>query len=289
MASPSRPSRRSRPSRVPRAIAREISLNVLGAAAIGLLIFPVYWALCVALENDPNFYATSPDLLPIHLVWSNFRLALQHESGNILTSLVVACAVVVIGVLLAVPTAYGLKRFRVRYGSSVVMLMLITQMVPAIALSISFYSSFRQLHLLNSYVGLTLADSTYAVPLMVVLIRAYLVSLPHEVLEAARVDGCGELRCLWSVIVPIAAPGIVTASLFGFLGAWGDFLFALTLNSGGSVQPVTLGLYKFVGSYTTSWGPIMATVVLAAIPAAIVLAVAQKWVRGGLRAGALKG
>lgn len=215
---PSRRSRRSRPSLVPRAIAREVSLNVLGAAAIGLLIFPVYWALCVALENDPNFYATSPDLLPI-----------------------------------------------------------------------SFYSSFRQLHLLNSYVGLTLADSTYAVPLMVVLIRAYLVSLPHEVLEAARVDGCGELRCLWSVIVPIAAPGIVTASLFGFLGAWGDFLFALTLNSGGSVQPVTLGLYKFVGSYTTSWGPIMATVVLAAIPAAIVLAVAQKWVRGGLRAGALKG
>jgi multiple sugar transport system permease protein len=279
----------ARPSRVPRLIAREIGLNVAGAVTIGLLIFPVYWALCVALENDPNFYATTPDLLPVHLVWGNFRLALQHESGNILTSLLVACAVVVIGVLLAVPTAYGLKRFRVRYGSSVVMLMLITQMVPAIALSISFYSSFRQLHLLNSYVGLTLADSTYAVPLMVVLIRAYLVSLPHEVLEAARVDGCGELRCLWSVIVPVSAPGIVTAALFGFLGAWGDFLFALTLNSGGSVQPVTLGLYKFVGSYTTSWGPIMATVVLAAIPAAIVLAVAQKWVRGGLRAGALKG
>lgn len=278
----------ARLSRAPRLV-REISLNVAGAATIGLLIFPVYWALCVALENDPNFYATSPDLLPVHLVWSNFRLALQHESGNIGTSLIVSCAVVVIGLLLSVPTAYGLKRFRVRYGGSVVLLMLITQMVPAIALSISFYSSFRQLHLLNSYVGLTLADSTYAVPLMVVLIRAYLVSLPNEVLEAARVDGCGELRCLWSVIVPISAPGIVTAALFGFLGAWGDFLFALTLNSGGSVQPVTLGLYKFVGSYTTSWGPIMATVVLAAIPAAIVLAVAQKWVRGGLRAGALKG
>ena len=279
----------AQPLRTSRRMAREVGLNLAGAAALGLILFPVYWALCVALENDPNFYAGSPDLLPVHLIWSNFRLALQRESGNILTSLAIACAVVVIGVLLAVPTAYGLKRFRVRYGGSVVMLMLITQMVPAIALSISFYSSFRHLGLLNSYLGLILADSTYAVPLMVVLIRAYLVSLPNEVLEAARVDGCGELRCLWSVIVPIAAPGIVTASLFGFLGAWGDFLFALTLNSGGGVQPVTLGLYKFVGSYTTSWGPIMATVVLAAIPAAIVLAVAQKWVRGGLRAGALKG
>jgi multiple sugar transport system permease protein len=271
------------------AIARELGLNLAGVATIGLLVFPVYWALCVALENDPNFYVTSPDLIPIHLIWSNFSIALDQESGNIATSLIVSLSVVILGLLLAVPTAYGLKRFRVRYGPSVVVALLITQMVPAIALSISFYSLFRRFDLLNTYVGLILADSTYAVPLMVVLIRAYLVSVPDELFDAAGVDGCGEIRCLWSVIVPIALPGIITAALFGFLGAWGDFVFALTLNSGGGVQPVTLGLYKFVGTYTTSWGPIMATVILAAVPAAIMLAVAQSWVKGGLRAGSLKG
>lgn len=268
---------------------REAGLNVLGVVAIGVLIFPVYWALCAALGNDPNFYISSPALLPVHLVWDNFRSALQQEGGSIATSLIVASSVVVIGLLFAVPTAYGLKRFHVRYGASVVVAMLMTQMVPAIALSISFYSLFRHFHLLNSYLGLVLADSTYAVPLMVVLIRAYMVSVPDELFEAARVDGCGEFRCLRSVVVPIAIPGIVTAALFGFLAGWGDFVFALTLNGGGSVQPVTLGLYKFVGNYSISWGPVMATVVLAAVPAAIVLAVAQRWVRGGLRAGSLKG
>jgi multiple sugar transport system permease protein len=110
-----------------------------------------------------------------------------------------------------------------------------------------------------------------------------------ELIDSAQVDGAGELRCLWSVIMPVAVPGIMTAGMFGFLAAWGDFLFGLTLNSGGSIQPVTVGLYKFVGTYSTSWGPIMATVILAAVPAGIVLAVGQKWIRGGLRAGALTG
>ncbi|MCU1495901.1 MAG: binding-protein-dependent transport system inner rane component [Acidimicrobiaceae bacterium] len=276
-------------SRMRRRVVREVGLNVSGAVIVGLLIFPVYWALCVALQNNPNFFIQTPDLFPIHLIWGNFRSALQNEGGDIVTSLIIALSVVVIGLVVAVPTAYGLKRFRVRYASTVVVAMLISQMVPAISLSISFYSLFRRLDLLNGYVGLILADSTYAVPLMVVLIRAYLVAIPIELFDSARVDGCGELRCLWSVVVPMAVPAIVTASLFGFLGAWGDFVFGLTLNSGSSVQPVTLGLYKYVGTYSTAWGPIMATVILAAIPAGIVISVAQKWVRGGLRAGALQG
>jgi len=268
---------------------RELCLNIVGVAAIGLLVFPVWWALCVALENDPNFYATSPDLLPVHLIWQNVNVALQQVGGDIVTSLIVSASAAVIGVVIAVPTAYALKRFRVRYSSIVVLVVLLSQMVPGISLSLAFYSQFRRLDLLGSYPGLILADSTYAVPLMVVLIRAYMVSLPDELFEAARVDGAGEVRCLWSVVAPMSFPGIVTAALFGFLGAWGDFVFALTLNSGSSVQPVTLGLFDFQNRYQISWGPIMATVIVAAIPAGVILAVAQRWVRAGLRAGALNG
>lgn len=270
-------------------VARELVLNAAGVILIAALVFPLYWALCVAFENDPNFLITTPDLLPIHLIWSNFSAAWHQESGNILTSLIISLAVVAIGLVLGVPAAYGLRRFQVRFGTTVIVVMLITQMVPSIVLSVSFYSLFRPFHLLNSYPGLILADSTYAVPLMVVLLRAYLASVPMELFDSARIDGCRELQVLWRVIAPIAMPGMITASLFGFLGAWGDFVFALTLNSGGSVQPVTLGLYKFVDTHAISWGPIMATVVLAAIPAGITLSVAQRWVRGGLRAGALKG
>ena len=276
------------PVRRLRAVTREISLNVVGCAVVGALVFPVYWAVCVALQKDPTPLITPPRLIPHHLILGNMSQAFSQEGSNVLTSLIVSCAAVVVGIAIGLPTAYGLRRFRLRYTAVVIGTLLVTQMVPSISLSIAFYSLFKDAHLLNSYVGLTLADSTYAVPLMVLLLRAFMESVPAELMEAARLDGCSELRCMIFVVTPVAVPGIVTAALFGFLGAWGDFLFGLTLNAGSSVQPVTLGLYKFVTVYGNSWGPIMATVVLAAIPAAVILGIGQRWIRSGLRAGALQ-
>lgn len=269
-------------------VVREISLNLIGCLVVGALVFPVYWAICVALQSDPTPLITPPSLIPLHLVFSNVSQAFDAETSNIATSLIVSCSAVVVGVAVGLPAAYALKRFRLRYTAVVIGVLLVTQMVPSISLSIAFYSLFKDVHLLNSYVGLILADSTYAVPLTVLLLRAFMESIPSELLEAARLDGCSEVRCMISVVTPVAVPGIMTAALFGFLGAWGDFLFGLTLNGGSSVQPVTLGLYKFVTVYNNSWGPIMATVVLAAIPAAVILGIGQRWIRSGLRAGALQ-
>lgn len=268
--------------------ARQTSLNVVGVGVVGVLVFPVYWTLCVALQNDPTPYVTPPQFIPTHPTLSNFSTAFSNESANVLTSFVVSSAAVAIGIILGVPAAYALRRFRVRYTGIVIGTLLVTQMVPSISMSISFYTLFKDLHLLNSYVGLILADSTYAVPLMVLLLRAFMESIPGEIFEAALLDGCGEFRCMVRVVMPVAVPGIMTASLFGFLGAWGDFLFGLTLNGSAKVQPVTLGLYKFVTAHGASWGPIMATVVMAAIPAAIILGIGQRWIRSGLRAGALQ-
>src|SRR5262249_46498384 len=149
------------------------------------------------------------------------------------------------------------------------------------------YTVFHKLHLLNTHVGLVLADSTYSIPFAIVLLRAFMTRIPREVLDAARIDGCGEWRAFLLVAVPLAVPGIVTASLFSFLFAWGDFLFALTLNGPGHVQPVTLGLYKFVGTYGSDWGGIMAAVILAAVPASVFLLIAQRWITAGVRAGSL--
>jgi multiple sugar transport system permease protein len=279
---------RKSPRRILAKVVREISLNLIGCAVVGALVFPVYWAVCVALQSDPTPLITSPRLIPLHLIFGNVSQAFDAETSDIMTSLIVSCSAVAVGIVVGLPAAYALKRFRVRYTAAVIGVLLVTQMVPSISLSIAFYSLFNDVHLLNSYVGLILADSTYAVPLMVLLLRAFMESVPGEILEAARLDGCSEIRCMISVVTPVAVPGIVTAALFGFLGAWGDFLFGLTLNSGSSVQPVTLGLYKFVTVYTNSWGPIMATVVLAAIPAAAIISIGQRWIRSGLRAGSLQ-
>lgn len=265
-----------------------MSLNLAGVLLVGALVFPVYWTACVAFQSDPTPLITPPSFIPLHLVFSNISSAFHLEASDILTSLIVSSSAVVLGIAIGLPAAYALKRFRLRYTVIVIGALLVTQMVPSISLSIAYYTLFHDVHLLNSYAGLILADSSYTVPLAVLLLRAFLESVPDEIIEAARMDGCSEVRLMISVVTPIAIPGIVTVAVFGFLGAWGDFLFAVTLNGGGSVQPVTLGLYKYVTSYQEAWGPIMGTVVLAALPAAVILGIGQGWIKSGLRAGALQ-
>lgn len=270
-------------------VVRKLLWLLLAICVMGVIIFPVYWALVVAMERSNLVLVRPPTLLPLHPVAQNFLTAIKDETGSIATSLVVAFGTVIVSLVISIPAAYGLVRYSFWTTTAIVLVLLVAQMVPSISLSVSYYSIFHDLHLLNSYEGLILADSTYAVPFVVLVLRAYMGSLPKEIFEAANVDGAGAFRAFRSVAVPLSRPGIITAALFSFLFAWGDFLFAFTLNAGGAVQPLTLGLFKFVGSYGADWGPIMGTVVLAAVPSGIVLIFAQRWISGGLRAGALKG
>jgi multiple sugar transport system permease protein len=271
------------------AVLRKTAWLVLALVIMAIIIFPVYWALVVAMERSNLVLVRPPTLLPLHPVAQNFLTAIRQESGSIGTSLVIALGTVILSLVISIPAAYGLVRYSFWTTTAIVLVLLVAQMVPSISLSVAFYSIFHDLHLLNSYEGLILADSTYAVPFVVLVLRAYMGSLPIEVFEAANVDGAGAFRAFRSIAIPLSRPGIITAALFSFLFAWGDFLFAFTLNAGGAVDPLTLGLFKFVGSYGSDWGPIMATVVLAAIPSGVVLIFAQRWISGGLRAGALKG
>jgi multiple sugar transport system permease protein len=154
----------------------------------------------------------------------------------------------------------------------------------------ALFKVMNSFHLLGSFVALILADSTLAVPFAVLILRAFMVSLPSELLEAAYMDGASRLRSLVSVIVPVSRNAIITAGLFSFLFAWGDFLFGLTLSNGSNtVIPVTVGLYRFVGVNATDWNSVMATGVIASIPAAILLIVAQRYIAAGVTGGAVKG
>ena len=270
-----------------RPMRRRWPLTIVGVLIIMVMLFPLYYTLVASLHPSSTFLANTPGLIPTHPVFSNFSVAASTIGPNILDSLIVALGVVVLTLAISLPAAYGLARFRHKMLSLVIMVLLLAQMVPGISLTIAFFSLFHRLHLLNSFAGLILADSTYAVPFAVLVLRAYLGSLPLAVLEAAELDGCGQARMLVAIVLPMSLPGVIAVGLFSFLAAWGDFLFAFTLNAGGSVEPVTLGLYKFVSNFTADWGAISASVLLAAIPSGVFLILAQRWIASGLRAGAL--
>ena len=173
---------------------------------------------------------------------------LHTQGGALLTSLIIAVGSTVLSLLIAVPAAHALANFRFRVTGLVTLVLLVTQTIPGIVLGTSFFKIFADIHLLNSYLGLIIADSTYCVPFDILVIRAFMISLPHELLEAAYVDGATLLGSLVRIVLPLSRPAILAAALFSFLFSWGDFLFALTLNTSGNVIPISLSIYQYLGA-----------------------------------------
>ncbi|MGP3973908.1 carbohydrate ABC transporter permease [Streptomyces sp. 8N114] len=252
---------------------------------LAVLLFPVYWMLVTALQPssgiEVDWFPTSPGL-------DSFRAALDSQGRSLLTSLGVALGAVAVCLALAAPAAYGLAQFSLRGGQAVVFTTLITQMVPGIVIANALYSAYAELRLVNSYLGLILADASLGLPFSIVLLRAFMVSIPGEVVEAALVDGANRFTAFVRVVLPMSRNALITAGLFTFLFAWSDFMFALTLNTTDDVKPVTLGIYQFVGAHVSDWGAVMATAVLSAVPAAVLLVVAQRYIAAGITGGSVK-
>ena len=272
---------------------RRIVLPIGGLAITAVMLLPIYFTVESSLEPTSVIQALSQSLVPSHFVLSNYSFAFNAESGSILTSLLIGLGAVALSIGVGLPAAYGLTKLGYLKSRAIVsgaiLVLLVTQMVPGISLSLAFYKLFLHLHLLNSIPGLIIADSTNGMPFATLVLRAFMGSIPVELSDAAYVDGASEWRTFRSVIAPLAVPAIISAGLFVFLFAWGDFLYAYTLTAGGNVTPLTKGLLNFFNNNTADWGGILATVVLAAIPSGLILGFGQRYVLGGLRAGALKG
>src|SRR4051795_4320189 len=260
--------------------------TVVGVLILGVMLFPVYWMLNVSLQ--PSGSAVGTPWLPLHLSFGGYAKALQDQSGHLATSLIIATGSVVLSLLIAAPAAYALSLFHVPGANVVLLVILISQMVPGIVVANALYSAYNDLGLLNSIPGLILADSTAGIPFAILIVRAFMTNIPRSVIEAGRVDGAGHIRSFVSIVLPMSRNALITAGLFTFLFAWADFLFALTLTTTENVRPVTLGLYQYIGTYVNDWSSVMATAVLASIPAILLLVVAQRYVAVGTTAGAVK-
>jgi multiple sugar transport system permease protein len=213
---------------------------------------------------------------------------LQDQLPYLGTSLIVGLGTVALTLALSAPAAFALAKLRPRGGGAVDFVMLIAQMIPGIIMAMGFYLIFFNWGILDSVLGLILADSTLAVPFGVLIFTAFMSGIPEELMSAAKIDGAGAWRSFRSVVLPISRNSVVTVSLFTFLWSWSDFQFASTVNRGGELQPITIGIYRYIGNNTQDWNAIMATAVVASIPAAVLLVVAQRYVAAGVTAGAVK-
>ncbi len=262
---------------------------VVGILMTAIVLFPLYWMLVNSLETSQEMFSIPAPLVPTTITFAPYVTALQTQLPHLLTSLIVAFGTVLVSLVIATPSAYALAHFRFRITLVVVFCLLLTQMIPTVTLATPMFLIFNKLGLLNSYIGLILADTTYAVPFDILILRAFLQSVPYELAEAAFVDGTGEWGAFLRVMLPVVTPGLITAALFSFLFGWGDFLYALTIMTSSSAQPISVSIYAFLGQFGSQWNNLMAVAVLASIPAAVLLIAFQRYITSGLTSGAVKG
>ena len=262
--------------------------TTIGVLLTGVMLFPVYWMINVSFTRDQDMRKSPPDLFPVHGTLAGYRTVIDEQLPYLGTSLVIGLGAVVLTVALSAPAGYALAKLRPRGGGVLSFVLLAAQMIPGIIMAMGFYAIYLQLGLLQSVPGLIVADSTLAVPFAVLIFTAFMTGIPGELLQAARTDGAGPLRTFWSIVLPICRNAVVTVSLFAFLWAWSDFVFASTLVNGGAHEPITLGIYHYIGNNNQEWNAIMATAVVASLPAAVILVLAQRYVAAGVTAGAVK-
>jgi multiple sugar transport system permease protein len=216
-------------------------------------------------------------------------VVLHQQLPYLGTSLLVGLGTVAVTLVISAPAAYALAKLHVPGRRVLTFALLVVQMIPAVVMALGFYTIYTNFNMLDSLSGLVLADSTLAVPFGVLVFTAFMTGIPQELLQAAEVDGASYWRTFRSVVLPISRNSAVTVGLFAFLWSWSDFLFASTLDrEGGNLRPITMGIYDYIGSQNQEWGPLMATAVLASIPTAVLLVVAQRYIAAGVTAGAIK-
>lgn len=266
---------------------RRYAMTVISILILLFLLFPLLWVVLSSFQPTSDFYAPTPYLIPRNFTLENYGV-FSSQIGPLLTSLTIALLSAFFSLLIGIPAAYALAIFGWRWVAIPMFLILVTQVVPGIMVATPLFLTFAKIGLLNSIPGLVIANSSAGVPFTILVLTAFMGGIPDTLREAAQLDGAGEWRTMISIIVPVTRSAVVAAGLFSFLFAWGDFLWALTLNTDGSVTPLSLSIFKFVGNFQTDWGGIMATATIALIPAMILLVAAQRYISVGLTAGAVK-
>lgn len=267
--------------------------NIAKALGIALLLlyalFPFYWMLTTAVDTHAN--SRGAGILPSGFTLDHFKTVLIDATffEYIKVSLIVAAGTVLLSGAIALFAAIGVARYRFRLRTVVLVLVLMVQMVPLEALVIPLFLQARTLNMLNSLLGLVIVYLAFSLPFAIWNLKGFVAAVPKELEEAAYIDGAGWFRMFFSILLPLVAPGLVATSVFAFITAWNEFIFALTFMTDSSKYTVGVGLRTFFTQNTADWGPIMAASTIIALPVVIFFVLVQRQLSSGLTAGAVKG
>jgi ABC-type glycerol-3-phosphate transport system permease component len=262
--------------------------------AAGLLcafsLLPFWWMALTSVKADAEIVSRTPVLWPSELRLDRYSAVLTGGFGrNLVNSLVVAGATVVVGVAFAALAAYVLARTRLRWRQYLLLAVMTIQMFPLVVLVIPLYRMLQRLHLINTYQGLVVAYLAFTLPLAIYILRGFLAALPKDLEEAALVDGATRMGALLRIVLPLAGPGLAATAILAFITAWNEFLFALVFTTTADRHTLPVALTSFMGRGLTDWGMVMTASVLFTLPVIAFFAAVHRRLTTGLVTGATKG
>jgi N,N'-diacetylchitobiose transport system permease protein len=283
--------------------------NTLGITIFLVMIFPVYWMITSAFKPQHSIQKTPPDFVPKDWTFYNFTQAVNCKPGTnsaksgvacqpgfwsaAENTLIVVAAVVGISLVVAFFAAAAVAKFRFYGRRPFVIMIVFIQLIPGLALLLPIYVSlantYRGLNLIGHLSGVIVVYVVFTLPFMIWMLRGFIINIPHDLEEAAMVDGATQFGAFVRILLPLVAPGLVATSIFAFISAWNEWIFATTILSGGK-QTLMMYLYGLGGgNQGIPWGTIMAASTLISIPAVVFFMFVQKRIAFGLTAGAVRG
>ena len=266
-------------------------LYSLLAIVIGIVfLFPLYWLVQISFKTDTETFGKVLTYFPRQITIDPWLVNLKDPVFllSLRNSFINGFLAMAITVLLGVPAAYGMGRFKVKGTSLFLLVFLVSQMLPASLTLTPMYLIFNKIGLLGTHFSAPIAIAASSIPFAVITLRPYFKSVPVALDEAARLDGCSPLRAFVSVMIPAVKTGIITIVVISFLNGWNDLVYSMTFNTSPNMRPLTANIYKFQSAYGTKWNCIMAYATILVIPVVLMFIFLQKYIVGGLTAGAVK-
>ncbi|HZK56243.1 MAG TPA: carbohydrate ABC transporter permease [Desulfosporosinus sp.] len=268
----------------------------IGATLALLLLwtfFPIYWMISTSFKTNMDVFKLPPDFWPANPTLENYANLFSTATPILkffYNSFLTALLTVVVTIVLSTLSGYALSRLKFRFREKILVSVLITQMFPLVVMLAPLYVLYNKTHLLNTYTGMVIAFTSFALPFGIWMIKGFVDTVPVELEQAAMVDGCTRLQAMWKVVLPLTTPGIVATGIFAFLDAWNNLLFPMVLTNDITMKTLPAGLVLvFTGAFKHNWGGMMAACLISTIPVIIIFILLQRFLVEGLTGGGVKG
>lgn len=269
---------------------RNIILSLIAILLGVVFLFPIYWMLQISFKSDMETFGKVLTFFPHQFTIDPWIANLGDKNflESLRNSFINGFLTMILTVIFGIPAAYGMGRYKLKGYQGFLLIFLVAQMLPASLMLTPMYLTFNKMHLLGTFFAPPIAIAAGSVPFAVVTLRPYFKSVPVTLDEAARIDGCNSIKSFFLVMIPAVKTGIITIITISFLNGWNDLMYTMTFNVKPEMRPLTANIHKFQSKYGTKWNCIMAYGAILVLPVIIMFIFLQKYIVGGMTAGAVK-